>query len=339
MNEQYLWDGSGEPDPEVRRLETLLGTFRHRGGALEFPATIILPSRRASYWRAWTLSLAAAAAVAIFAALWLVPRFFPDPRWQIVSIEGAAKIDDSAAQSRTRLAAGKRIETGDASHLTLRVDGLGRVDVGPNSRMYLLETSRIREEAVLERGTIHAQVTAPPYVFLVRTPAAYALDMGCAYTLHVNPDGSGVLEVTEGWIQFQHGWVQSMVPAGASAEMLPGYGPGAPYFSDASEKFRDALRIVNFDFNDPAARSAALSVVMVEARKGDAFTLLNLLRRVAQEDRGRLYDRLVEFLPPTPGLTRDDAINGNWNAFNGMWDELGIGHPKKGVKGPPHIEE
>ena len=339
MNEKYLWDGSGQPDAEVQRLESLLSAFRLRAVAMEFPATIILPSRRASRLRVWTLSLSAAAAVALFAALWLAPHFFPDPRWQIVAVEGAAKIDNLAATSRTRLAAGKWIETGDASRLSLRVDGLGQVEVGPNSRLYLLEISRSREEAVLERGTIHAQVTAPPYVFLVRTPAAYALDMGCAYTLHVNPDGSGILEVTEGWIQFQHGWVQSMVPAGASAEMLPGYGPGAPYFSDASEKFRVALRIVNFDFDDPQARSAALTVVMNESRKRDAFTLLNLLRRVAPEDRGRLYDRLVEFLPPTPGLTRDDAINGNWNAFSPMWDELGIGHPKKGVKSPPVVRE
>jgi FecR-like protein len=339
MNNDYLWDGSGQPDAEIQRLETLLSTFRHRGGAMEFPATVILPSRHASRWRVWTLSLAAAAAIAIFAAFWLVPHFLPDPRWQIVAVEGAAKVDNSAVSSRTRLAAGKWIETGDASRLTLRVDGLGQVDVGPNSRLYLLETSRSREEAVLEHGTIHAQISALPYVFVVRTPAAYALDMGCAYTLRVNPDGSGILEVTEGWIQFQHGWVQSMVPAGASAEMLLGYGPGAPYFSDASDKFRDALRIVNFDFDDPAARSAALTVVMNKARKRDAFTLLNLLHRVAPEDRGRLYDRLVEFLPPTPGLTRDDAINGNWNAFSPMWDELGIGHPKKGVKSPPVINE
>jgi len=339
MNDQYLWDGTGETDAEVRRLETLLGTFRHRGGTMEFPATVILPSRRASHWRVWTLSLAASAAIAIFAAFWLVPHFFSDPRWQIVAVEGAAKIDAAAAQAKTRLAAGKWIETGDASRMTLQVDGLGRVDVGPDTRMYLLETTRQHEEAVLERGTIHAEVTAPPYVFLVRTPAAYALDMGCAYTLHVNPDGSGILEVTEGWIQFQHGWVQSMVPAGASAEMRPGFGPGAPYFSDAPEKFRAALRTVNFDLDDPLARSAALTVVMKEARKRDAYTLLNLLRRVAPEDRGRLYDRLVEYLPPTPGLTRQEVIDANWNALSPLWDELGIGHPKKGTKRPPVIQE
>ena len=34
----YLWDGSGEPDPEIVRLETLLGQLRHRGLPPELPA-------------------------------------------------------------------------------------------------------------------------------------------------------------------------------------------------------------------------------------------------------------------------------------------------------------
>ena len=27
MNEDYLWDGSGEPDPEIQKLENTLGRF------------------------------------------------------------------------------------------------------------------------------------------------------------------------------------------------------------------------------------------------------------------------------------------------------------------------
>jgi FecR protein len=274
------------------------------------------------------------------AALWLLPQFLADPRWEIAGVEGVATTSgDAQVQPGARLGAGEWVETGDGARLTLRVGRLGRVDLGPNTRLRLLKATRDREEARLEQGTIYAQVTAPPYVFLVHTPAAYALDMGCAYTLSVRPDGSGILEVTEGWIQFQHEWVQSMVPAGADAEMRPGYGPGAPYFSDAPEKLRDALRIVNFDFDHPQARSQALTVVLAQARKRDAFTLLNLLRRVAIEDRGRLYDRLAQLLPPPPGLTREDALEGRWNAFNPLWDELGLGNSKKGRKGPPRIAE
>ncbi len=27
MKDNYLWDGSGEPDPEIQKLETALGRF------------------------------------------------------------------------------------------------------------------------------------------------------------------------------------------------------------------------------------------------------------------------------------------------------------------------
>ena len=43
----YLWDGSGEPDPEIQRLEALLGSFHHDRPAPVFPE--ITPERR------WTL--------------------------------------------------------------------------------------------------------------------------------------------------------------------------------------------------------------------------------------------------------------------------------------------
>ena len=28
-HDNYLWDGSGQPDPEIQRLEHALGRFRH----------------------------------------------------------------------------------------------------------------------------------------------------------------------------------------------------------------------------------------------------------------------------------------------------------------------
>lgn len=338
MNDDYLWSGTGEPNPEVKRLESLLSRFQHRGEAFQFPLTADVLARPRVRWKIWVPSFAAAA-LALAAAIWLAPHFSPDPRWQVVRVEGSVKLTDAVAKPGARIAAGKSIETGEASHITLQVDGLGRVDLGPNTRLSLLQTTRQHEEARLDQGTIHAQVIAPPYVFLVHTPAAYALDMGCAYTLQVNPDGSGILEVTEGWIQFQHGWIQSMVPAGADAEMRPGFGPGAPFFADASEKFRNALEIVNFDFAHPQARSDALTIVLAEARKRDAFTVLNLLHRVEPEDRGRVYDRLAGLLPLPSTVTRQEALDGNWNAFSPVWDELGLGHPKKGRKSPPRIEE
>jgi len=35
MNEEYLWDKSGEPDPEVQELEQILGALRYQPKALD----------------------------------------------------------------------------------------------------------------------------------------------------------------------------------------------------------------------------------------------------------------------------------------------------------------
>lgn len=67
MNENYLWDGSGEPDPEIQNLEETLGRWRcARRESPPLPQrsdiSEIVPKR--SYARYW---MAAAAVVALLA--------------------------------------------------------------------------------------------------------------------------------------------------------------------------------------------------------------------------------------------------------------------------------
>jgi hypothetical protein len=63
MKEDYLWDRSGEPDPELQELEEILGPLRYQPRPRQIPADIQV--RRGSFVRA----LAIAAAIALFAVL------------------------------------------------------------------------------------------------------------------------------------------------------------------------------------------------------------------------------------------------------------------------------
>jgi hypothetical protein len=68
MNDDYLWDKSGEPDPQVQQLEEILGTLRYQHQALEIPSQPI--DRRRSYFP--ILAIAATVALAVVAGgLWL----------------------------------------------------------------------------------------------------------------------------------------------------------------------------------------------------------------------------------------------------------------------------
>ena len=55
----YLWDKTGEPDPEIQQLEEILGTLRYQPRPLEIPEEIqIGPPAEASFAtlvRVWQL--------------------------------------------------------------------------------------------------------------------------------------------------------------------------------------------------------------------------------------------------------------------------------------------
>ena len=68
MNDDYLWDRTGKPDPEIRELEELLGTLRYQPRPLEIPSDITIARRRQFVLPA-TIA-AAIIMVAILSALW-----------------------------------------------------------------------------------------------------------------------------------------------------------------------------------------------------------------------------------------------------------------------------
>jgi hypothetical protein len=65
MNDDYLWDRSGEPDKEIQRLEGLLGTLRYEPRPLAIPAAPAIGHRHSFIP---TLAIAATIALMVLAA-------------------------------------------------------------------------------------------------------------------------------------------------------------------------------------------------------------------------------------------------------------------------------
>lgn len=72
MNDDYLWDKTGEPDPQVQQLEEILGTLRYQPKPLEIPKDLPL-ARRRNYFP-W-LAIAATVLLGILVGgIWLSMR-------------------------------------------------------------------------------------------------------------------------------------------------------------------------------------------------------------------------------------------------------------------------
>jgi len=85
MNEDYLWDKSGEPDPDIQQLEQILGTLRYEPKPLDLGNEVQPRSRN---WRLPLMAIAATLLVALIGgAMWLRVRSKTSPQLNNVKIE------------------------------------------------------------------------------------------------------------------------------------------------------------------------------------------------------------------------------------------------------------
>jgi hypothetical protein len=327
--DDYLWDRTGRPDPDVERLEQLLRPLGH-APSLSFDSEILTADatpRRGS-WRSSRAVLYAIAAtlVAAVGAGWMVARSaVPHGGWEVSALEGVPTVGSRAFVGDGRLPVGSWLETGAATRARIALGGVGRVDVDPGSRVRLSSAHPGNYRLRLLRGTMHAVIWAPPGQFFVDTPSSTAVDLGCAYTLRVADDGSGLVEVTLGWVGFEWQGRESFIPAGAVCATRRGIGPGTPHYPDVSSAFEAALAALDFEPLSGPARADAVTTILAGARPADAVTLWHLLQRVDAGDRDRVFDRLAGFVPPPAGVTRAGVREGHREMLDRWWDDLGLG--------------
>jgi hypothetical protein len=256
----------------------------------------------------WYFRAAAVVLVFIIGAALVWYFSLPElPSWQVTRLEGSPKIDTRSINSSSTIHVGEVIETDNSSRARLAIGTIGELTVAPNSRLRLLNTSPVDHRLSLEHGSISAQVSAPPRLFVIETPSAQAVDLGCAYDLTVDSMGASTLRVITGWVSLEYGGRESVVPYGAMCITKPGVGPGTPFQVQASEQLRKALFL--FDFQQGGTSS--LDTILSEARSDDGLTLWHVLFRVEEKERARVYDRLAELVPPPKGTSRDGVLHGN----------------------------
>jgi len=239
MSDDYLWDRSGPPDPDVARMERLLAPLGRR-------------ERRRGRIAGWIGGLAAAAAVV---ATVLVARSRTAPG-------GAGSEWIEPAEERI-----------------LAIRDLGRVTIAPKSRLRVERMDAEKARLYLERGRIEASISADarPRFFEVQTAAARCVDLGCRYSLSVGDDGVAHVRVETGQVAFEDGRRDVFVPAGASCTAWPGRGSGTPLFDDARPELRAAADA--HDRASPAERPAlARALLRLVSEPRDTLPAWHLLQ-------------------------------------------------------------
>lgn len=289
MPDDYLWDRSGA-DADVQRLEELLAPLKHEAPLDE------LRFRRARRRAPWLviagLALAAAAVLIVYVAL-------PSSRSRPCSgTSGFAFAGDGgdvscggARVTRGVLPIGGQLDTGE-SGASLRIANIGTADLGAHTRVRLERTDGERHQLALDRGHMHAKVSAPPRLFAVTTPHTAVVDLGCEYTIDIDDGGAGAISVRIGSVELSTPTGALIVaPAGTITTLLTGQRPGLPVGHSANDGVRSA--VAAFERGD----ASAIDALLVAAEEKDAVTLIALAAADAAH-RAKVLTRLAELSPP-----------------------------------------
>jgi hypothetical protein len=104
MNGDYLWDKTGEPDPEIQKLEEILGALRYQPKPLEIPQELQIPRQRRNHFP--LLAIAASVLLALLAAgVWLRVRTQDESQPQHANVATAPKAVDEKTPAPDRNAA------------------------------------------------------------------------------------------------------------------------------------------------------------------------------------------------------------------------------------------
>ena len=306
--DDYLWNPRAAPDAEIVRLERALRTVRSGSANFSFDAAK-LPARtvaQATIRRPFVAArfrwpLAAAASLLVLIGALAVSRAVARP-WAVVIMHDTAGWIPGI-RTRPALTTGEWIVTDSDTRALLNVGALGKAEIGPSSRVRLLRAAVTEHRLELAEGTLRARIWAPPRFFLLQTPSALAVDLGCVYTMHVDRSGSGYLRVDSGEVELVGRRHRALVPAGNTVHVSEATGPGLPYSDRSSPQFINALTSLERNSSD----SVTLDVLIREAGPSATITLWHLLSRVDAVHRDVVVQRLAA-LAPVPQGTDPGAI-------------------------------
>jgi hypothetical protein len=300
MSDDYLWDRSGTPEPDVKQLEDLLAPLRH-----DAPLRARPPHRRA--YVAAGIAIAAAAAV----VLWIAARpGTPAPGEQNVACggdqgfrfigQGGAVSCSGKQLSSGVLPIGGVLDTGP-HRAELTIADIGQATLAPFTRVALERSGSDGHQLALVEGMMHARVSAPPRLFTVSTASARVVDLGCEYEIKIDKAGRGQIRVLLGLVELAlPDGIVVTVPAGARAQIYPGRVPGLPYVETATPEVSSAIGAYQAGEADAVAR------ILAAATASDAITLAELAM-IDPAHRRSVLARLGELTLPPAGVTVEGA--------------------------------
>lgn len=171
IENDYLWDKTGEPDPEIQQLEDVLGTLRYQPHPLHIPTGLQL-GRQQSFFRSLPPRLAIAATIALLLlglGLWFgLERLKRNQQSDYAATVLRPALSPASAPVSTPLIAGQKTE--DAGNKSDSVSELLVGNVARNRSVF--RGTRVRNQLLAMKKRREAEAAKDQLMLALRLASA-----------------------------------------------------------------------------------------------------------------------------------------------------------------------
>ncbi len=308
MTDDYLWDGSGTPDPEIQRLESLLAEFRHRRSPTRSSRRIVLP-RHSNLAACFSKcpGFLASPPLPSFSSLSCVGLFFsrrprtpPDtgPSWNVASLEGAPQI---GSQFAFRHSIRRQTLCRPNSHhqfLFARFPFRKRSRRNSNRSQFSRSPPANRSETTNAFNSMSAPFTPPSGLLpanslWTRPPPSPSISVAPTRSKSRPTAPAPFAPRSAGSASISTAATRSS-PQAPCASRAPRSAPALPISKTPANPFAKLSTVFDLTEQSTDARSKQLNTVLSQARPRDGLTLWHLLSRTTGPERAQVYARFAD---------------------------------------------
>jgi len=227
----------------------------------------------------------------------------PSGGWEVISLSGQPKVDNSVMDKGDSFTAESNIETDASSSVTVAIPEMGRLLI---DNLTVVSRTKNNNEIKLDKGQIRKFEGDASNVLRVLTPLATFTELykGGAFRLNVEDNGICKLTVESGWVIVNIKEFDSYVPKNFGCLITRGK-YAIPYPEDSSPQLISLLE--NFTgINDPS-----IGTILSLITKNESLSLWHILQLVSSENRFIVFDRLNDFISAPSDVTKEgiQALN------------------------------
>ena len=291
MSDDWLWSGGEPPDPDEAKQVAALGRLRRDRSLGPLP--------RRSQGGGWPIAAAAALALAGVALVWIDGG----GAWTVRALAG----ERPCPKTRCYAEIGAEMAPGGDARWEVDLGGEGKLVLEGGARLTRLPGAGLPFR--MSQGRAQVVATAAAGALRIETPAAKVVDLGCAYTLTVDPT-STALRVTKGTVALELPTGVAVVAGGHEALATLGRDPPIPMRLDAPPAFTAVVR------------AGGTAGTLDRARPEDLFTLWHVLQRVPEGERKRVLDKMVALEPGAAPKDEAAVLALEKGALTLLWQDI-----------------